>query len=664
MVHVLKTLRRAMAKLAIRFAGQDCNTPSQTPSGAQINNASLNGSTRYDDPHADDEAIFRAQCETHAAKCEAFYERYWSKPRHSQSLAYTLWANDPEDLAHVFGKYFDHLIYTFEHMIKASTVRRWGLCMIYLAEQNTPSDNSHSRGVRRPFKGLNTDALSHHLTKKIEMLIKLYRLDDSDLPDEQELYGPDECTLAVRHLESELVSNPHDAVALLQQKALHQLCLSCGPEAGSLVPDTFVAMRFGAERNLLRQGCIRIFQYKRGSYRVEVNVWYPPPFRSEVETAVEFNPRFWPVTRPGNLQLELASTVIPLSIHRGALHTIRDGTKYFFKTLEDFYQATESYFFLDEPDTPFFRAVNAAGQLSGDALSYCETATDVEILGLATNLPNASLKNYRAYVAETALSAWGLDTQTVVLNRHTDKYGRLYSEGVAGICVSGAVMGEYDLIPSFERDNLQGSGLMKRTSDKSAMSAVRRTHLVTGQHATKLPSTSTPGMDAALVAVGFGDAVKRLRGWKTDREKTGKWPVPVEEVGAARAEIARGRRRAIKRLSVKNRQSAVEELDHEDRKKANGDTRACATVLEHLRQAPPFLLATLNHGHTTLDSEINALWPQSRKAFWSRAPDTTADPLASFWPSPMPDDSADSIGALRFEYMKKQLAYLQKADPR
>ncbi|WOO84885.1 uncharacterized protein LOC62_06G008396 [Vanrija pseudolonga] len=501
------------------------------------------------------------------------------------------------DLANAIEAYFNtRLQYGPEE--KASTVRRWALCVLCLAEYHILGGDPETNGVRAAFDGVTPsgeDSLGQLIVKQVvPIIIRRHRLPDR--PERLEFYGPSEATLVVRHLESEVLANPKDAVELLQMKALNQLCLSVGPRTCSLLESSYAFMRCGNTRKFLSHGCLTIHQDPRNYYTVEVNVEHLKLYDGTVDTSVNFSPRIPPVTKPGNLLLEFASSLIPLAIHRKSLYTVRKGTKHFFHTLEDFRDATDKTFYLSEPHFPFFREVDEHGQLSNEALSYDTAAKHTEITALCINLPASKLKNYRTYVGDLADSVWGSKTQYLVINLGTPGDAGPASTSIADIPVAAAVLEEYDLLPKDTHEKIMCRLGMLHKNDSPAVSAVSRIHL-----GTKRRSAYTKMSDT-------------------------------------------GNRSALQRIHEFRQVGTIDE--HNDSQ----------TVVGCLREAPPFLVATGSHGYKTLDSEINALWPRGR-------PPTT-DPLASFWPSSKPDDSADSIGAMRFEYMKKQLAYLQSADPR
>nr|XP_031859943.1 uncharacterized protein CI109_004550 [Kwoniella shandongensis]KAA5527015.1 hypothetical protein CI109_004550 [Kwoniella shandongensis] len=302
-----------------------------------------------------------------------------------------------------------------------------------------------------------------------------------DLPHQMplhEYFGPPEAALIIRRLEQKMIQSPQRAAVTIQTKAAINMMLCTGVRPSALGTPAMVtstnAMHF------LEESSIAVSQPHRGVYDVEVDFRWLKGFSSHQHEISNFRPVLPAVTKVRNLQHEVASTLIPMLVHRQVLCCrTRDG-EYIFRDMSDFLESDARHFYVTTSSTDaLFRQSDTHGDLSKKPLRAADIQRRMLEVALEIRLPNARAYAFRRNFGDIAMITQGTDGQRVALNHYGRDHdaGRVvYSHGVSDMNLPRVILGEFGTGDEDAQRRLHASRYYDRQTDSRAVQTMLRLH--------------------------------------------------------------------------------------------------------------------------------------------------------------------------------------------
>ncbi|WOO81059.1 uncharacterized protein LOC62_03G004587 [Vanrija pseudolonga] len=234
--------------------------------------------------------------------------------------------------------------------VKAKGLQGWALLKL-TKEHIVASDRQHVLDGRN---GDKSDSL-RHLVQDLWVNSSIRDLGLHRFQKGYEPWGAGEGTVLTRRLELKMLGRPGDG----------------------WVPE----MRLSTSRHF-KLSDVAIHQQRRGYYDIELNLTTLKNHDADHTAGVEFKPYLTAVEKLGNIQLELATSIIPQLIHEGVLYARTRRGRKLIKDMDAFLRSDAAEFYLDDPKgRPLFPCWDRAFAFSGTPLTASELEIKLRCLG-------------------------------------------------------------------------------------------------------------------------------------------------------------------------------------------------------------------------------------------------------------------------------------------
>lgn len=361
-------------------------------------------------------------------------------------------------------------------LVSAGTLRRWARDVLRLAGFyiRGPGSTDHNR---------NPCAVTGVLLDKSDSLYNLIYVQwcgatiiDLKLCRNQpkhEYWGPLEAKLIIRRYEAKMIMEPRMSASLLQSKSVVQLQLATAARMGAISANR---PNFASKRDShMVQSNFSFVQTKRHHYSTIVHFEHLKGFAGTLQNKAELRQTIPSVRKACNLTLELASTLIPLFVHRKALYALdTSGNEIVFEDIESFLKSESRHFYVLQDGKAFLRKHGKAHSITDEVLAGSHASKKIGEIGYEVWLPFARSHNFRRYDGDISRIAFGKEGQQGLLNHgySKDVGWSTYSKGVENYPLQRLVYNELGKEFADLQTKLDQSGHTARRDDCRAVHAI------------------------------------------------------------------------------------------------------------------------------------------------------------------------------------------------
>ncbi|WRT68432.1 uncharacterized protein IL334_005408 [Kwoniella shivajii] len=362
--------------------------------------------------------------------------------------------------------------------VRSTTLEAWSKNMLYLAAYNligrgtlaTARDYSVMTG-KLPDKSDSLWSLVRNWCSAASAALCL-----PHASPEYEFFGLPEAVLIIRRIEQIVVQTPRRVHSLIQTKAAVQLLLTLGIRPSSLGrPSATTSVN---AKMYLEENNVSFIQIAPGVYETKVNFRWLKGFSQQKHGIANFAPVLPPVSKVQNLQLEFASTIIPILIHRQKLCCQTEDGEHIFSDIDEFLSSDSRHFYVTEKsEDSIFRQVTTSGELSATPSSAGDIQRRLKEVAVEIRLPNCKAYHFRRNVGDIARIISGREGQASALNhfgRDHDVGRTVYSHGVEDSILPRVVLEEFKDSDGEAIKKLEASRHHLRSLDGRAVQAMLR----------------------------------------------------------------------------------------------------------------------------------------------------------------------------------------------
>lgn len=407
---------------------------------------------------------FMRSLQAHADRLDLFYEKA-VRVGSATTLPLSIWDNsDSRDIAKYLGMYLTFCVRRSPHVhgnaaIARRTLVNWVNMMLYLANHHLLGPGS--RGTGRPpsaARGVlpdGSDSLATLVKAFIPTLVEKFDIPKKAKPTV--FWGREEAFLLCRSLDYLAIRRPQTAHHSIQMKAMLLVAAVIGSRthSASSLPEASLAGQAAS----VMASAVTIYQPARHVYDISVSIVDTKGHsRADHDVGDDHEPTFPAAQTPGQLQLELATALLPLLLAKNLVYAkTADGKRKYFPDADAFLASQAAIMYvgaLHDDNVPLF----TTHPDSHSPVSPNHFRERLNTRAAYVHLPHAQPYNFRHGAGHLIRVALGPDAQRVALAHaapRDDTGRRHYYKGASSLPIADIVLGNWSDLPADARQRLQ-----------------------------------------------------------------------------------------------------------------------------------------------------------------------------------------------------------------